>query len=82
MNNFVIYILSDDKKGRYYVGQTKNLDDRLSRHISRREKYTRSGRWELVYQETYKSRPEALKREKEIKGWKSKIIIRRLVGTS
>ena len=36
--------------------------------------------WELVYSETYNSKPEAYARERQIKKWKSRVMIEKLIG--
>ncbi|QYH39290.1 GIY-YIG nuclease family protein [Algoriphagus sp. NBT04N3] len=38
---FVVYILFSERLGKYYVGQTSDLDKRLKRHNSGRERFTR-----------------------------------------
>jgi len=64
----------------FYVGQCDDLDKRMSKHFDGFSKYTASkGPWRLVYFELWKSRSEALKREKEIKSKKSRKYIERLI---
>ncbi|MEK6155052.1 GIY-YIG nuclease family protein [Flavobacteriaceae bacterium 3-367] len=44
-----VYILYSHKNGRYYIGQTANLDDRLRRHNNGTERATAPYRpWSLV----------------------------------
>ena len=69
---FYVYILCTSANT-LYVGQTNNLERRLAEH---RNKVTKSARYiryfdsfELVYQETYKTRQEAMKREWKLKKW-------------
>ena len=70
---FQVYIIQSQKDGSYYVGSTRNLEERIGRHNQGRSKYTKLKRpWELVYLEDYADRSSAIKREKEIKGKKSK----------
>ncbi|WP_339816599.1 GIY-YIG nuclease family protein [uncultured Algoriphagus sp.] len=65
---FVVYILFSERLGKYYVGQTSDLDKRLKRHNSGRERFTRLGTpWVLVHSELTNSRAEAMKLEKKIK---------------
>lgn len=64
-----LYILLCDNKS-YYVGITHNLTQRLLSHKSRSNIATKEYAYiELLYNETYKTRMEAEKREKQIKGW-------------
>jgi putative endonuclease len=69
---FTAYILQSSKTGRYYVGHTADLDGRLIRHNSG---VTLSGRnrgpWMVVYREEFATRAQAVRREREIKRWKS-----------
>ena len=77
---FTLYILQSEGTSRYYVGQTSDLRARVYRHNAGR---TRSGRnrgpWRMVYCEEFATRREAVRREGEIKGWKSSRLIRRLI---
>ena len=64
---FYIYILKN-KNGKIYIGQTNNLTDRLRRHNSGLMKSTKFGLpWEIIYSEPFKTRQEAMKREKNLK---------------
>ncbi|MCX6726942.1 MAG: GIY-YIG nuclease family protein [Candidatus Shapirobacteria bacterium] len=69
-NKFVVYILRTDKNT-LYTGQTNDLGRRLLKHkLGKGAKYTRNFRsLELVYQEEFETRSEAMKREAEIKKW-------------
>jgi putative endonuclease len=63
--NFFLYILYSPTHNRTYTGQTKNLGDRLAYHNAGKVKSTKAYRpWVLIYQETYSTRAEAMKREK------------------
>lgn len=68
---FYVYILKC-ADGRYYTGHTDNLEARMHQHISGAIKscYTASRLpVELVYQQEFSSREEALSAELQIKGW-------------
>ena len=65
---YFVYILYSETTDRYYVGQTQNLEQRLERHNSGRNKSTKSGiPWMIVHFETLSDRNSALAREKYIK---------------
>jgi putative endonuclease len=68
------YILQNPA-GRFYSGQTDNVETRLVSHNRTDKtlgKYTRkSGPWTLVWKEEHPNRASAMKREREIKSWKS-----------
>ena len=77
---YYVYILQN-RDGRFYVGQTSNLEERVKRHNSGRSEYTsHAGPWELVYREEFDTRSSACKREREIKNWKSARRIRELIA--
>jgi putative endonuclease len=62
-----VYILQN-KQGKIYIGQTKNLEERLLQHNETGEGFTSKYRpWELVYHESYPTRSVAMRREKYLK---------------
>ncbi|GAJ24079.1 unnamed protein product [marine sediment metagenome] len=76
MPDFTLYILRN-LKGKFYIGQTSNLEERLTRHNTNRPKYTRNkGPWTLVYQKSYPTRAEAMKREKQLKKWRRELLLK------
>ena len=78
-----LYILQSEASGRYYVGQTGRLEARLAEHNSNCSKALKNrGPWKLIYSEAYESRAEAVRRERQIKSWKDRSMIERLVGAS
>jgi len=78
---FYLYILQSEKTGRYYVGSTGDLLDRLRRHNSGYSKATKAGvPWKLVYTEEFATKSDAYRRELEIKAWKSRVLIEDLVN--
>lgn len=77
---YYLYILKSESTGRFYVGQTVNLEDRLFRHNSRKSIATRSGLpWTLIFKKDYQSRSDAIIAEKWIKRMKSKDIIQQII---
>ena len=65
----------------FYVGQSNDLDYRVSKHNNGFSKYTSSKTpWRLVYFEMFETRKEALQREKEIKRMKSNKYILQLIA--
>jgi len=63
-----VYLLQSKKTGRYYVGQTGNLTDRIKRHNEGRVLSTKSGcPWELVKKRSFSSRREAVQYENKLK---------------
>ncbi|WMW78501.1 GIY-YIG nuclease family protein [Flavobacterium sp. 20NA77.7] len=78
---FYVYILYSKKLDTYYVGSTsQTVTQRLQKHLSNHAGYTSKAKdWEIVYCEEYSLKTVALKRENEIKRWKSKIKIKFLI---
>ncbi|HUH35730.1 MAG TPA: GIY-YIG nuclease family protein [Moheibacter sp.] len=80
MDVFHIYIIYSTQLDLYYVGQTNNLERRLLDHRNSRSNYTKRAKdWILVYFESFESRSDALRREKEIKAKKSRKYIEYLI---
>ena len=70
---FYTYIIYSPSIDKYYIGYTENLDWRLERHNSGWGRFSSRGiPWELVYSESFQTKSEAIKRENEIKRWKSR----------
>ena len=66
---YYVYVLQSDTTGHLYVGQTKDLSNRVSAHNDGLARYTRSrGPWTLVHSEEYETRGEAMVRERQLKG--------------
>ena len=77
---YYVYILQSLKDRSFYIGQCDDLDRRMSKHFDGMSKYTASRRpLRLCYFERYFTRSEALKREKEIKKYKSRKYIESLI---
>ena len=78
------YILFSKKLNKYYIGSTDyNADQRLLKHLSIHKGYTStSNDWIIVYQEFFKDKLQALKKEKLIKSWKNRKLIEKLIQSS
>ena len=78
--SYWVYVIKGESTGRYYVGSTGDLPDRLRRHNANRSAATRNrGPWRVVYTEEFISRQEAANRERAIKAQKSRACVERLV---
>lgn len=81
--NFYIYILHSQQLNTYYVGSTKDVSSRLERHLQNHRGFTsRAKDWKLMYHEVFDTRSEALNREHQIKSWKSRKLIEKLIKQS
>ncbi|WP_226063517.1 GIY-YIG nuclease family protein [Kaistella polysaccharea] len=77
---FYLYILYSENIDSYYVGVSANVEERLKRHLSNHKGYTAKTKdWIIIYTEIFDTKTEALRREIEIKNWKSKIMIEKLI---
>jgi putative endonuclease len=80
---YFVYILRSESTGRYYVGHTKNINERLPYHNANYSKALKNrGPWTVVYSEAHDSRSEAMKRELRIKRQKNRQFIDQLVSAS
>lgn len=74
-----VYILKN-LEGKFYIGSTANLEKRLVKHNNGGSKWTKNHRpWQIVHSETFLTKTDALKREKEIKSYKGGILFKKLV---
>ena len=76
---FWVYILQN-RDGQFYIGYTDNLANRVANHNRTDKisgKFTRkNGPWDRRWSEEHPDRPSAMRREREIKNWKSARLIR------
>jgi len=71
--SYYVYILSSIDTGRFYIGQTKDIDQRLLQHNSGLVKSSKPYRPYIIYYvHEVQTRSEALKLEKSLKNMKSK----------
>ncbi len=71
--SYFVYILESVTKGRYYVGQTENLKQRLDRHNAGRNESTKGGvPWELKWWKEFETRSESMEEETRIKKLKKR----------
>ena len=77
-----LYILYSKEADRYYIGSTiGSVEARLCKHHTNHGGYTsRFKDWEIVYRELHDTPGEALKREMELKRWKDRKLLDRLVS--
>lgn len=78
---YFVYVLRSLKDQKLYIGQSNNLEDRLKRHNEGRVTATKSRLpLSLMYSEEYKTRTEAVKRERYLKGLKGNNTFKRIIG--
>ena len=76
-----MYILYSRSCCKYYIGHTcESIEERLRKHNSNHHGFTGTvSDWEIVYKEDYNSKSKAYAREREVKKWKSKKLIIKLI---
>jgi putative endonuclease len=80
---YFVYIIQSQIDGSFYIGHTRDLEERLQRHNQGRSKFTKSKRpWNLLHSETFKSRSEAIKRESDLKSLKRKDLLLNLINSA
>ena len=80
---YYLYILQSETTGRFYIGQSQDVPDRLAHHNANYSKSLKNrGPWRLVHTEQYKTRSEAMFRERQLKSWKDRRMIEKLFSTS
>jgi putative endonuclease len=80
--NYFVYIIFSKSKDKYYVGSSGDiLETRIRKHNSNHTGFTGGIRdWKLKYFEEFLTKQDALLREKEIKKWKSRKLIEKLIS--
>ena len=78
---FIFYILYSVARDQYYIGHTGDvLEERLRKHNSGHKGFTgKTYDWEIVLKENYPTKGEAYRRELEVKAWKSRVRIEKLI---
>ncbi|MEC5166554.1 putative endonuclease [Flavobacterium sp. PL11] len=82
MNYF--YILYSAALNQYYIGHTsESLQERLRKHLSNHAGFTsKSKDWVIVYHEEFDTKSLAYKRELEVKKWKSRKRLEKMIQES
>ena len=82
---FIVYAICSKSNKKIYIGQTMDIEMRLKQHNEEGNnhvrKYTKQnkGPWKLIYTESHNTRSEALKREKQLKSFRGREFIRKLI---
>ena len=82
MKMFYTYVIKSELTEKYYVGSCSNIENRLKQHNRGQTKTTRyKGPYKLSYKEEFATKTEALKREKQIKSYKSGRAFKKLIAS-
>ena len=70
---YTVYIIYSSKLDKFYIGFTSDINDRLLKHNGKSKGFSNLGRpWTLVFLESFESKKQAMKREKQLKNWKNR----------
>ncbi len=76
---YSVYVLKASD-GSFYIGQTGDLEQRIIRHNKGECRYTKSRLpVRLVYSEQFSNRSAAVTREKQLKSYKSRPYVEKLI---
>ncbi|MEA2077871.1 MAG: GIY-YIG nuclease family protein [Candidatus Marinimicrobia bacterium] len=77
MERYYVYVLKSLKDNFHYIGHTQDLKNRLKIHNYKKVRSTKGHvPFEMVYTETFTTRPEACKREMHLKQAEGNIWLR------
>ncbi len=79
----LFYILHSPSSNKFYIGHTTEpIEERLRKHNTNHKGFTGKYQdWIIVYVENFQSKNEAYAREREVKSWKSRRMIEKLIHT-
>jgi len=79
----IFYILYSTSINKYYIGHTtETLEERIRKHNSNHRGFTgQNSDWQHVYFEVYSTKKDAYERERQVKKWKSRKLIEKLIGS-
>jgi len=74
------YVIKSTKSGRYYIGSTRDLKERLKQHNDNKTRSLRNqGPFELICAENYSTFREVRQREAQIKKYKGGRAFKKLI---
>lgn len=83
MDVYYVYAIYNKENDKYYIGQTKDLEERISLHNNKKFRasytYRFGGTWELFYKEEFQTRGEALNREKQLKSYRGREFLKKYI---
>ena len=80
---YFAYIIYSPTKNKYYVGSCEDVAKGLVKHNTNHKGFTGGMLdWEIKWMEEHPMKSDAIKRERQIKGWKSRKMIEKLIAGS
>jgi putative endonuclease len=78
---YTVYALYSESIDRLYIGQTKDLTQRLTSHREYNKGFTaRANDWKLIFYEDVPTRSEAIRRERQLKTGSGRRFLRDLLS--
>jgi putative endonuclease len=81
---YIVYVIINREKCKTYTGQTNDLEKRMLRHNghtpSKTTLFTKkyAGIWEVLHQEHFSTREDAVRRERELKSYQGRKFIKKM----
>ena len=78
---YIVYILHSSKHDKIYIGYSSDLEKRMlsHNHLATKGWTIKFRPWNLVYQESFQNKKEAMSREKQLKSAKGRSWIRQTI---
>ena len=78
---YTVYALYSKKYDKIYVGYTSNIIERYASHnkLSKKGWTVKYRPWHIIYTEEFKTKGEAMKRERLLKSYKGRVFIRSII---
>jgi putative endonuclease len=77
---YFVYILYSATLDLFYIGSSENPQERLKKHLASHRGFTSKAKdWTIVYREAFDTKSEALVREQQLKRWKNRNRIKKLI---
>lgn len=80
---YLVYAIYNRMHGKIYIGQTEDLEQRLTLHNNKlfTHSYTSrfDGEWILIYKENVENRQLALQREKQLKSYRGREFVKQFI---
>lgn len=78
---YYLYILKSLSTPKYYVGISRNPENRLQFHNTIEKGFTSRYRpWEIVFKQEFENKESAISAERKIKNWKSRKMIEKIIS--
>ncbi len=80
---YTVYIIYSERIDKYYIGFSSNVQERLRKHNRNSKGFSSSDRpWIIVYLDVFDNKKDAMAREKQLKRWKNRERLERLIKSS